>query len=315
MQKLKPGDKVRFVDENLEGIITSDKGNEIYAVTIEGDFEIPSHGSKLIKIAFNATQTKDVLKEDYLVKKSNNPIGIFAAYNRLSDDETELLVYNNFADKVHLVCYAKETSVYRLLHSEIIPFGNYLTVGNYKITNFATWPPLHFEFLCAEPITAKIPMPVYAKLDINSTTFHRSLKYCFFLNKQAYTFNLIDQPAEKAMLEKLKNKDFSEPAVIPKPNLSKRPEEIIDLHYDALKAAGFAPTNDIVSLQMDVFTKSLEAAFKHQIKQIVFIHGTGTEYLKNKIHTYLKNQKDIVLDFGMADQLKFGSSATYVKLK
>lgn len=49
---LKLGDKVRFVNENLEGFITSVKDKTTVGVTIEDDFEIPVLASELVKIEF-----------------------------------------------------------------------------------------------------------------------------------------------------------------------------------------------------------------------------------------------------------------------
>jgi hypothetical protein len=50
---IKLGDKVRFLNENMEGIVTSMKGKNQIGVTIESDFEIPVLISEVVKIKFD----------------------------------------------------------------------------------------------------------------------------------------------------------------------------------------------------------------------------------------------------------------------
>jgi polyribonucleotide nucleotidyltransferase len=71
----------------------------------------------------------------------------------------------------------------------------------------------------------------------------------------------------------------------------------------------------ITAFQMDVFTQTLEAAFVHQMKEIVYIHGVGNAYLKNKIRTWLGKHPEMVREFEEADLLQFGNGATLVRLK
>ncbi|MCX6188376.1 MAG: hypothetical protein NTW54_01990 [Bacteroidetes bacterium] len=51
--KFSIGDKVRFVNENMEGIISSIMDNNTVGVTVDNDFEIPVLMNEVIKIDFN----------------------------------------------------------------------------------------------------------------------------------------------------------------------------------------------------------------------------------------------------------------------
>ena len=71
MSTLKLGDKVRFVNENMQGIVTSING-KIVGVTIEDDFEIPVAANDVVKIEEDAPKRKDetvfVTKKTQFVK-------------------------------------------------------------------------------------------------------------------------------------------------------------------------------------------------------------------------------------------------------
>jgi hypothetical protein len=315
MQKLKPGDKVRFVDEPLEGIITSVQPNQIFGVTIEEDFEIPVHGSKLVKINFEPV----VAVSDHINEKpkppSNHPLGIFAAFNRTSEQTVQLLVHNNIAAKIYMVCYNKEEDVYKLAKHAVIERGETLALDKYELDQFDSWKPWRFQFLLLEPTMVNLAKPIDVNLQFNAKVFHNSLKYCFFTQNQAYVFRLDEAPVSHAHIQKLKDKDFTEITENALSNLLQKPQEVVDLHYEKLLTKGYKPTADITALQMQVFRKSLEAAYVHRMKYIVFIHGVGTQYLKNKIHTELKKQHGIVSEFYPADELKYGAGATMVVFK
>ncbi|MFN4082136.1 MAG: Smr/MutS family protein [Bacteroidia bacterium] len=315
MQKLKPGDKVRFVDENLEGIITSIKPNNIFGVTIEGDFEIDAIGSKLVKIAFEPIVVETDKEEKLPEKPNTNPIGLFAAYQRISENYLQLVLHNNFAKGCYFTCFEKDGDVYKLRENQYLEKGESVELFNYNLEDFNNWKPLYFQFLPFEPTTIHLLKPIAAQLDFNAKVFHGSLKYCFFLKQQAYVFKLDDLQATKTDLSKLQQKDFSEHLAQQKPNLMQKPDEVVDLHIDVLYKRGFPKTSVTIDLQMEVFEKSLQAAYTHGMKKIIFIHGVGTQLLKNKIHAYLKKQNNIVLMFDMADPLKFGAGATQVWFK
>jgi hypothetical protein len=113
----------------------------------------------------------------------------------------------------------------------------------------------------------------------------------------------------------LKEHDFGVKATDSIPNLKNRPSELIDLHYDELLKKGFKASNDIVGLQMDVFIGSVESAFVHKMDKLVFIHGVGNLYLKNKMHTWLGKHKEMVRTYQLADPIQFGAGATEVYFK
>ena len=76
---IKLGDKVRFVNEDMQGVVTSIKGNTA-GVTIEDDFEIPVLINEVVKIndILNKPKQEDDDEETKEPLKTNE---FYATYN------------------------------------------------------------------------------------------------------------------------------------------------------------------------------------------------------------------------------------------
>ncbi len=313
---LKLGDKVKFVNENMEGIVTSFKTKNLIGVTIEDDFEIPVLESEVVKIAFEEAKplihenTKDKLKP----KINTNPNGIFLAYKRLGENDVECILHNNETDNLLYAVFELEKNVYTLLKTGKLDREEDLSLNKLNLENYDKWNPLLFQFILADDINMKPSKPLHIEFKTHPKEFHQSLKFCFFLQTQAYMFKL-NKEINMLNLNALKTKDFTEKAKVEKLDLSKKPEPVIDLHYDKLLELGYTnQTNDVVGTQMDIFIKTLEAAYVHQMKSMVYVHGIGNQYLKNKIHTFLLKNKRLAKSFQDADPIKFGGGATYIEI-
>jgi hypothetical protein len=313
---IKLGDKVRFLNENMEGIVTSFKGNNQIGVTIESDFEIPVLSSEVVKINFEdkAGNNPDPVPAKSLKVQNSNPLGVFLAFERNSDTDLDMHVHNNLADEIIVLYYHKLQGVYHLQKQFRLNREESIFIGKTQLNQFDKWPNFHFVILPIEPTSVKPALSISSEFSFQAKTFHNYFKHCFFLAKQAYVFSM-DAPIEKLNLTALKQKDFSEKVSATPLDLKAKPSNIIDLHYDALQANGFGSASDITTFQMDVFTQTLEAAFVHRVAEMVYIHGVGNAYLKNKIRTYLSKHPETVHSFEDADILKFGSGATLVVLK
>jgi dsDNA-specific endonuclease/ATPase MutS2 len=314
---LKLGDRVKFVNENMEGFVTSFKSKNLIGVTIEDDFEIPVLASEILKIDFDEVKPNTDKKEtdDKLKTKLNsNPVGVFWAYNRIGENEVEGVLHNNACDTLVYLVYQKEKEVYNLYKTGKLNRGEEINFLKLNLENYEKWNTLLFQLILADDITIKPSKPLHIEFKSKPKEFHQSLKFCFFLQKQAYMFKL-NEELNSLNLNALKQKDFTEKNTIEKIDLSQKPEPIIDLHFEKLLERGYSSqTNDIIGVQMDVFIKTLEAAYVHQMKSIVYVHGIGNQYLKNKIHTFLTKNKRLAKHFEEADALKFGGGATYIEI-
>jgi hypothetical protein len=226
--------------------------------------------------------------------------------------DLDLHLNNNLCELLKVVIYQRDQGVFKLVKTLQLERDETILIGRNTLGNFENWLPYHFILLPIESVTIKPSKSINTDLSFQSKTFHNFYKHCSFLSKQAYVFRL-DEPIEKLNFQALKEKDFSEKVEKKAIDLKSKPASIIDLHYDALKANGYGTSVDITSFQMDIFTQTLEAAFINHMKEIVYIHGIGNAYLKNKIRTYLSKHNEMVLNFEDADILQFGGGATLVR--
>ncbi|MFY8021596.1 MAG: hypothetical protein ACOVP1_10370, partial [Bacteroidia bacterium] len=135
---IKLGDKVRFVNENLEGFVTSLKGKGLIGVTVDSDFEIPVQESQVVKIQFaekagNLTENNIVEKPR---KQNSNPMGVFVAFERVNDNDIESWIHNNFTEKVMLAVYELEQGVYKFRKHFVLEREETLPFKKYKMEEF-----------------------------------------------------------------------------------------------------------------------------------------------------------------------------------
>lgn len=317
MSTLKLGDKVRFVNENMQGVVTNING-KIVGVTIEDDFEIPVAANEVVKIEEVAAKKDEpvfITKKSTFVKVHS---GIHIAFERLSETALELKLHNSESDSVSFAYFQKNNQTFELRQQGTVALETYVTLGKFNLEQFNTWPEMAFQLMFVNETGNDFKPQLVKTVKMNAKEFHASFKQCYFLGKQAYTFR-IDEAINKTDIQKLLNKDFSEPAskqtFVTEESLNTKPQPVVDLHIEKLTdRATELSAQDMIDLQMKVFSKSLEMAHMHQMQKIVFIHGIGNHFLKNKIKNYLTQQKSIVKKYQDADMVKFGGGATEVIL-
>jgi hypothetical protein len=311
---IKLGDKVRFVNEDMQGVVTSIKGNTA-GVTIEDDFEIPVLINEVVKINDILNKPKQEDEKPITVKPKFIKIhhGIHIAFERINDDSLDLKIHNSEADWIMVAVYENQ----QLKHRINVELETNKSIGRFSIEQFNKWP--EFTFVIT-PINEEFKSinTLVKKVRLNAKEFHASFKQCYFLGKQAYTIRL-DSDLTSQSLKKLQEKDFTEPIATQTKNivnLKDKPNQVVDLHAENLaENIDKLGAQEILNLQINAFAQSLEMAHVHKMKSIVFIHGVGNHFLKNKIKNYLSVQKEIVERYADAENLLYGGGATEVWLR
>jgi len=313
MSTIKLGDEVRFLNEDLSGVVTAINGN-VAGVTIEDDFEIPVPISQLVKVQEIQNKENNETYRSAVNKNSSGNQGIYIAFDRVNEVLLDLKLYNSDSEEILFVFYEQKGEEIILKKSGKLILNETIELGRYDLEKFSIWPTFHFQILKAQRHSVKILAPINQLFHFNAKEFHGSFKHVFFLNRQAYIFKLDEEKVKDFDIKKLQEKDFSEKQEV-KLLFDKMPEKIVDLHIDKIvgNVSSLNPT-EMISLQMQAFTKSLEMAHVHKMKSIIFIHGVGNHFLKNKIKNYLALQKQIVVSFQEADMLKYGGGGTEVFL-
>jgi hypothetical protein len=314
---LKLGDHVRFLNENMQGVVTNITG-KIIGVTIEDDFEIPIASNELIKMEEPIAKKEEpafITKKTTFVKVHS---GIHIAFERLSETRLQLKLHNSESDIIAFAYYTKNNNQYELRKHGTLEIETNLSLGEFNLEAFNHWPDAAFQIMYMNEKGNDFKPQLVKHIKWNAKEFHASFKQCYFLGKQAYSFRL-DESINHGDIQKLLGKDFTEPTTqktfVTEESLTKKPQQIIDLHVEKLTDQhAQLSAQEIMDLQFKVFTKSLEMAHVHQIPKIIFIHGIGNHFLKNKIKNHLGRQKDLVKKYQDADMVKYGGGATEVIL-
>jgi dsDNA-specific endonuclease/ATPase MutS2 len=313
----KLGDKVRFVNEQMEGVVTAING-KVIGVTIEDDFEIPVAANELVKIEEKITPAKEPA---FITKKTNFVqvhSGVHIAFERLSEVNLELKLHNSESDFINFAYFIKQGEHFILHKQGTVALETHISLGHFNLEEFNTWPEMAFQIMYINGQTNSFKPQLIKTIKFNAKEFHANFKQCYFLGKQAYTFRL-NEAINVADLKRQQQKDFNEPLSKPifitEESLFKKPQPIVDLHIEKLTDSSTALTaQQIVDLQMKVLSKSLEMAHVHHMQKIIFIHGIGNHFLKNKLKNYLSQNKELVKSYAAADASQYGGGATEVLL-
>lgn len=85
----------------------------------------------------------------------------------------------------------------------------------------------------------------------------------------------------------------------------------IDIHIGHLVESYTGLSNkEMLDIQMDYFTKSMNQAENEKMSKVIFIHGVGNGVLKNEINKYLRNATGV--EFHDASFARYGMGATEV---
>lgn len=322
----KLGDKVRFVNEQMEGYITSIRDGKTVGVTIEDDFEIPVLVSEIIQIEERFTSKMDESKIQVATNKPENkqhPIGIFMAFERISDTELHAHIYNNLCDKALLLLYRKEEQVYQYQGSWELLRGEQATLpSTFSLEKMEKWKHWYWMILPAYQSSAKKPTAITFECTIQANEFHRLFRYAFFLQKQAFMYRIDEDLKLGALAKQLAENGIGSANALPEKVVHKvsefvLPENgIIDIH-SAKIPPHWLPENTpiILDQQLYVVLKCIEKAHIRNIEKLVFIHGVGTQLLKNKMRQLFKQHPEWVIRYEDASPILFGDGATTVFIR
>lgn len=309
---IKLGDKVRFVNEHLEGIVTRIDGKSA-GVTIEDDFEIPVLLSEVVKISTvesNSTDKKEakVTNKPQFVKVYS---GYHIAFERFGEFDLELKFHNSESDFAGLAYYENN----RLVEMFSVEQENNITLGKFKLNDFNAWPEFRFIITPIQQKFSNQQQPLVERsIKFNAKNFHAGFEQCYFLGKQAYTFRLDDEITSDA-LKALKEKDFGVSVTeIKAPDFSFE-KNVLDIHADKLGINKSLTANEILDTQLKTANQFIETALVKGWKEITIIHGVGNLYLKRKLHEQLKSRKESIKNFSDADPLIYGGGATVISLR
>lgn len=318
------GNKVRFLNEKGEGVVTRLKDKTTAFVEVDG-FEIPYRITDLVVVDSEIIFQEEEKKGEEILQE-----GIFFI---VEPDHEMPLLQNEYS------FYILNSSSYNLLYTyslrdgkqyqttkqgESGPFQKILLkkLQKHQLKEFA-YHKIEMLFFKKQHYTPQIPIAEIIHLTesvLNPQGFipHHDFKFPVF----AYTLkedftdarrvaqNLTEYDVERLrMLKELKKQDKIS---VPHKNPAFLIDKEVDLHIEELTDSFRGMSNyDMLQLQLRTFQKHLDEAINNRYHKIVFIHGVGNGRLKQEILNILAGYIKEVR-YHDAEYKRYGLGATEV---
>ncbi len=204
--KFKIGDLVRFVDEPIEGHVTSFQDNDIVGVTDETGFEIPVLTSKITLVHGNMNREDDEVTETKIIEPAKFvEKGILLA---VSGDQKEGLAKLHIINEtsyellvsVSEISNAKAKGIFAGMVSphDAVQFfsGNFSAVGN--------WPNFHFQIIKHSRSAQKINQPIEKEQRVRPVDLTNAKLMNDTLREKVWHY-VLDKEEENIGLDKLQS--------------------------------------------------------------------------------------------------------------
>lgn len=328
--KLRIGDKVRFLNEVGEGIVSRIKDAKTVFVEMQDGFEIPFLISQLVPIHTELiidrnAENIELDPEAHLTD---------AIYFAIEPDHEHPPLINDY--KIYLF----NASSFNVLYSYSIKDDEYFQTikhgeaGAYqkvllrqvKMQFFKDYFYHKVECLLYKNSFFKAQTPIAEVLHISPKILqeskpirHDEFKFpvhAFLLKDDFATVTKVEPELNLVDLARLKSiKEFKSASKTSKSSREylKSLEKTVDLHINELvdKTGGLS-NYEMLNIQLERFNKELDEAINKNFKKIIFIHGVGNGRLKQEITSALKSTSGIT--FHDAPYKDFGYGATQVNI-
>jgi len=319
MTTINAGDRVRFLNEPLEGTVTRIIDARTVGVTTDDDFEIPVLKTELVKITFAESSVGDTIKKEPKTiseAKVRTELGVFLLFEPKSDGLLHMKLVNLLSPELVYTYGTFNKKTYATHRKGSFSLDEIITLETVNLTEFSEWPEFVFNFIPCPAHSGQIEKPIHKSIRFKSKEFHGSFKFSKTLNRQAYVFRL-DEDINLIDLQKLRSRDFNEPKTESKTIWANEDlaavNEVVDLHLEAIPdVPGNLKPSEAIQVQFGYFRRSLEKGLAAGIEKMIFIHGIGDGILKRKIREYLHSYPKIK-KAGDADEFKYGKGATEVE--
>ena len=351
--KFRIGEKVKFLNDTSKGIVTGFVNEKIVLVKIEEGFEVPVLKEEIIPTG-NSIEYSDSfsVKSDETKKNQGDEENLTSNESNDSESRNEQrnqIINIAYVRNAHAENDSPDFEMYLVNDG---PYHIYYNLGKQKAGNInvisggkleadtkilirngdineinALGKKFRFHCIFFKVGVYRFLAPFNTIIDISNVDLlqRKYYKENEYFDEEAviipvYSNKIEDNVSdEKEMKEiylskEIKNKDIP---VVRKPKPEKKSSDIseIDLHItEILENHNGMSNGEILQVQLDRFTTSLEGALKTDQKKIVFIHGLGNGKLKFEVRKLLDTKYNH-LKYQDASFKEYGYGATMVYLK
>jgi hypothetical protein len=313
--KLKTGDRVKFLNDTGGGIVTEILDDKTVSVRIEEGFDVPVAAAELI---LDSEETKILERTDEILSKQGDlqspeePSGSvyfgMVPANEATVYKSDFITYliNDCDYYIYYLIGYLDRDTYCYCSSGMLEPETKEHIRTFSQGEISKIRKFRFQLLFFSKDKYDPQPPVDTCIDISTISLYKDKNYRDneFFNEKALILKIAGDSAAQEK-DGLNDKRLSHvPA----------DKEEVDLHIHAIvdNYSGLSE-GEILRIQMDKFTRSLENAIQRNTRNIVFIHGVGNGMLKFEIRKTL-DTKYPDLSYQDASFKEYGFGATLVKL-
>ena len=342
--KFHKGDKVRFLNETGEGVVTKILSAGMVMVEIEDGFEYEFPANQLVP--FDPIVSKKPIAKETENEKENSevtpntqlpspfPQGIYLAFipkhqQFPSAGEIDLVFYNHSDYDIYFTISLKDGSEWTCINSGTLGPGRNLKIDTLTPQVIDEWGTLKTDLIFFSEDYYKHRNPVSVQLKLKGVKFFKDSTYTddLLTGKRAYISeieifeNYSEEEEEKIFLtnseikkmleEKEKSLTGKKSSV---PHLKNQQlQKEVDLHIEELLDNWSGMNNaQLIDVQLKKMQGELDEAIANHYQRIIFIHGVGNGRLKSEVRKILSSYKGI--RFHDASFSRYGFGATEVEL-
>ncbi len=326
------GDKVSFLNESLEGIVSKIIDNKLVEVTTSDGFAIPSLVSELVKVdgESNFESNNQINKKNVQIPISSSiDAKPYLCFSRNSSNNNELYFLNNTLYAQFLVIRIQKDGKWVLIYSGKVGKRSYVYIESYPDKELDFFRNVSTDIINIE-YSLKERFPVISSLvKIKLSKFFKESSYdeIPILGKKAMLIDVsgqiikTSQPKDELIksVESISGtKPFKPLKIIGKIDLKQskksRSRGLIDLHIENLGVPFRGKSNgEIVQIQINKARDFIDHSIIAGKREIILVHGVGNGRLKKEVHKLLRSYYGI--SFEQADARNYGEGATLVNLK
>lgn len=318
--KFKIGDKVKFLDEVGEGVITKIQNNQQVIVKIEDGFEIPYSADKLVFKDPKIVERPPVSNEQTTLQSNikNTPSEtIFMYFEKGADENTCNLFIQNRLDFNVLITVLKQTKkTSSTISRGEINTNSLLYAGSFTHDELKAWRDVRVDVLFFKEGDFLYHQPISKLISFNYKNIFETEKLFWGIELLSKIELMEDISLQKLTQILSQKNDFyttEKNRQTGDKNTVASLEWEVDLHiHELVDSYKHLSNAQILSIQMDHMQQKLNKAITNRVKKIIFIHGVGNGVLKSEIIKVLKTYDHIA--YYDAKYNRYGFGATEVSI-
>ncbi|HLG03629.1 MAG TPA: DUF2027 domain-containing protein [Bacteroidia bacterium] len=336
------GDKVRFLDEKGDGIVTRILGGGLVMVEVENGFEYPYPENQLVPaepIQWEKTRQPvektvhpdDSVDDDTTLAAHNYPDGVFLVFIPQhqafpSAGKIDLSLYNHTDYNIYFTVSFKDGAQWICAQSGSLEPRYIADIDSLTPQEIDNWGMIKTDVLFYEEERYPAHAPVSDQLRLKGVKFFKDATFSDhpLVGKKAYVseVELLEKEITKEQVtftaedirRMVAEKDKPVAAKQSTPSRkNQQTEKEVDLHIEELLENYSGMSNaELLDVQLRKMQSELDEAMLNRCQRIIFIHGVGNGRLKQEIQKILSTVKGI--RYHDASYQRFGFGATEVEI-